>query len=42
MENVITPMWQICKEGHSIISPEKAIDHIQSPEQLPFSKPEEQ
>ncbi len=28
--------------GHSIISPEKAIDHIQSPEQLPFSKPEEQ
>ena len=28
--------------GHSIISPEKAIDHIQSPEELPFSKPEEQ
>ena len=28
--------------GHSIISPEKAIDHIQSPEELPFPKPEEQ
>lgn len=28
--------------GHSIISPEKAIDHIQSPEELPFTKPEEQ
>lgn len=28
--------------GHSIISPEKAIDHIQSPEELPFPNPEEQ
>lgn len=28
--------------GHSIISPEKAIDHIQSSEELPFPKPEEQ
>ena len=28
--------------GHSIISPEKAIDHIQSPEEIPFTKPEEQ
>ena len=28
--------------GHSVISPKKAIDHIQSPEQLPFSEPEEQ
>ena len=28
--------------GHSIISPEKAVDHIQSPEELPFPKPEEQ
>ena len=28
--------------GRSIISPDKAIDHIQSPEELPFSKPEEQ
>ena len=28
--------------GHSIISPEKAIDHIQSPEELPFPKPDEQ
>lgn len=28
--------------GHSIISPEKAVDHIQSPEELPFTKPEEQ
>ena len=26
--------------GHSIISPEKAIDHLQSPEELPFPKPE--
>lgn len=28
--------------GRSVVSPEKAIDHIQSPEELPFSKPEEQ
>ena len=28
--------------GHSIISPEKAIDHIQSPEELPFTKTDEQ
>ena len=28
--------------GHSIISPEKAIDHIQPPEELPFTQPEEQ
>ena len=27
--------------GHSVVSPEKAIDHIQSPEELPFPKPEE-
>ena len=28
--------------GHSVVSPEKAIDHIQSPEELPFPKPDEQ
>ena len=28
--------------GRSVISSEKAIDHIQSPEELPFAKPEEQ
>ncbi|MBO4417522.1 MAG: Bro-N domain-containing protein [Bacteroidales bacterium] len=28
--------------GHSIISSEKAIDHIQSPEELPFQRPEDQ
>ena len=28
--------------GHSVISPKKAIDHIQSPEKLPFGKPEDQ
>ena len=28
--------------GRSVVSPEKAIDHIQSPEELPFSKPDEQ
>ena len=28
--------------GHSVISPKKAIDHIQSPERLPFGKPEDQ
>ena len=28
--------------GHSIISPEKAIDHLQSPEELPFPRPENQ
>ena len=28
--------------GHSIVSPEKAIDHIQSPDELPFTTPEEQ
>ena len=28
--------------GRSVVSPEKAIDHIQSPEELPFPKPEEQ
>ena len=28
--------------GHSIISPEKAIDHLQSPEELPFPRPEDQ
>ena len=28
--------------GHSIISSEKAIDYIQSPEELPFPNPEEQ
>ena len=28
--------------GHSVISSEKAIDHIQSPEELPFPKPEDQ
>ena len=27
--------------GHSVVSPEKAIDHIQSPEELPFPKSEE-
>ena len=27
--------------GHSVISPEKAIDHIQSPEELPFPKSDE-
>ena len=27
--------------GRSVVSPEKAIDHIQSPEELPFSKPDE-
>ena len=26
--------------GHSIISPEKAIDYLQSPEELPFPRPE--
>ena len=28
--------------GHSVVSPKKAIDHIQSPEQLPFNEPENQ
>ena len=28
--------------GRSVVSPEKAIDHIQSPEEPPFQKPEEQ
>ena len=28
--------------GRSVVSPEKAIDHLQPPEELPFSKPEEQ
>ena len=28
--------------GHSIISPDKAIDHLQSPEELPFNKVDEQ
>ena len=28
--------------GRSVVSPEKAIDHIQSPEELPLSKPDEQ
>ena len=28
--------------GRSVVSPEKAIDHIQSPEELPFPKPDEQ
>ena len=28
--------------GRSVVSPEKAIDHIQSPEELPFSKPDKQ
>ncbi|MBR4772027.1 MAG: Bro-N domain-containing protein [Bacteroidales bacterium] len=28
--------------GHSVISPKKAIDHIQSPEQIPFSEPDSQ
>lgn len=28
--------------GRSVVSPEKAIDHIQSPEELPFSKSDEQ
>lgn len=28
--------------GHSVVSSEKAIDHIQSPEELPFPKPDEQ
>jgi len=28
--------------GRSVVLPEKAIDHIQSPEELPFSKPDEQ
>ncbi len=28
--------------GRSVVSPEKAIDHIQSPEELPYSKPDEQ
>ena len=28
--------------GRSVVSQEKAIDHIQSPEELPFSKPDEQ
>ena len=28
--------------GRSVVSPEKAIDQIQSPEELPFSKPDEQ
>ncbi|MBR5706180.1 MAG: hypothetical protein IKX55_01265 [Bacteroidaceae bacterium] len=27
--------------GHSVVSPEKAIDHIQSPEELPFPKTED-
>ena len=27
--------------GRSVVSPEKAIDHIQSPEELPFSKPDD-
>ena len=27
--------------GHSVVSPEKAIDHIQSPEELPFQKAED-
>ena len=27
--------------GHSVVSPEKAIDHIQSPEELPFPKAED-
>ena len=27
--------------GHSVVSPEKAIDHIQSPEKLPFPKAED-
>ena len=28
--------------GHSVISPDKAIDHLQSPEELPFNKIDEQ
>ena len=28
--------------GRSVVSQEKAIDHIHSPEELPFSKPDEQ
>ena len=28
--------------GHSVVSPEKAIDYIKFPEELPFPKPEEQ
>ena len=28
--------------GRSVVSSEKAIDHIQSPEELPFEKPDEQ
>ena len=28
--------------GHSVISPDKAIDHLQSPEELPFNKVDEQ
>lgn len=28
--------------GHSVVSPEKAIDYIKSPEELPFPKPDEQ
>ena len=28
--------------GHSIVSPQKAIDNIRSPEELPFDQPEEQ
>ena len=28
--------------GHSVVSPEKALDHIQSPEELPFPNPDEQ
>ena len=28
--------------GHSVVSPKKAVDHIQSPEQLPFNEPEDQ
>ena len=27
--------------GHSVVSPQKAIDHIQSPEELPFPKSDE-
>ena len=28
--------------GRSVVSSEKAIDYIQSPEELPFEKPDEQ
>ena len=36
-------MAQVAAERiNQAIDPEKAIDHIQSPEELPFSKPDEQ